>query len=46
MPTGPEGQKRPADAIGNAAKVAPDGAGDVSTSMALDFDSKLIFLIS
>jgi hypothetical protein len=54
MPKGPKGQKRPADVIGNAIKVAriatgeeqedfgADGAGVTWTWTALDADSKLI----
>ncbi len=36
MPTGPKGQKRPADVIGNAIKIAQIATGEVDDAVAND----------
>jgi len=36
MPTGPKGQKRPADVIGNAIKIAQIATGEVDDAVADD----------
>jgi len=36
MPTGPKGQKRPADVIGNAVKIAQIATGEVEETVADD----------
>ena len=40
MPKGPKGQKRPADVIGNAIKVAQIATGDVEDEVADDSKDK------
>ena len=40
MPTGPKGQKRPADAIGNAVKIARIATGEIDDDVDDDGKSK------